>query len=102
MLPNIETISIPLFVNDVCYKYARKAFATILGTLGRGIEDMQVDKATSDFVERLNTILVNSRGISSWGTCIIDARCIWLNLELTQKKPVDCSGHINVYELFHL
>jgi predicted metal-dependent hydrolase len=36
-----------------------------------------------------------------WGTCNIEARRIWLNLELA-KKPASCLEHILVHELVHL
>jgi len=36
-----------------------------------------------------------------WGTCNIEARRIWLNLELA-KKPVQCLEYIVVHELVHL
>jgi predicted metal-dependent hydrolase len=36
-----------------------------------------------------------------WGTCNIDARRIWLNLELV-KKPPSCLEYILVHEMIHL
>ncbi|GJM24087.1 MAG: zinc metalloprotease [Phycisphaerae bacterium] len=36
-----------------------------------------------------------------WGTCNIQARRIWLNLELA-KKPVECLEYVTVHELVHL
>ncbi len=36
-----------------------------------------------------------------WGTCNIEARRIWLNLELV-KKPLHCLEYIIVHELVHL
>ncbi|MGH2496968.1 MAG: M48 family metallopeptidase [Ktedonobacteraceae bacterium] len=36
-----------------------------------------------------------------WGTCNIEARRIWLNLELI-KKPVHCLEYIIVHEMIHL
>ncbi|HZM05673.1 MAG TPA: SprT family zinc-dependent metalloprotease [Candidatus Saccharimonadales bacterium] len=36
-----------------------------------------------------------------WGTCNIEARRIWLNLELA-KKPVQCLEYIVAHELVHL
>jgi predicted metal-dependent hydrolase len=38
---------------------------------------------------------------TKWGTCSVDARRIWLNLELA-KKPVQCLEYIVVHELVHL
>ena len=36
-----------------------------------------------------------------WGSCNIEARRIWLNLELA-KKPLDCLEYILVHEMIHL
>jgi hypothetical protein len=36
-----------------------------------------------------------------WGTCNVEARRIWLNLELA-KKPVPCLEYIIVHEMVHL
>lgn len=36
-----------------------------------------------------------------WGTCNIQARRIWLNLELA-KKPPQCLEYIVVHEMVHL
>jgi predicted metal-dependent hydrolase len=38
---------------------------------------------------------------TKWGTCSIEARRIWLNLELI-KKPVHCLEYIIVHEMMHL
>lgn len=38
---------------------------------------------------------------TKWGTCSIEARRIWLNLELA-KKPISCLEYIIVHELVHL
>ena len=38
---------------------------------------------------------------TKWGACSIEARRIWLNLELA-KKPVQCLEYIIVHELVHL
>ena len=38
---------------------------------------------------------------TKWGACNIEARRIWLNLELA-KKPVQCLEYIIVHELVHL
>jgi len=36
-----------------------------------------------------------------WGTCTVEARRIWLNLELA-KKPASCLEYILVHEMVHL
>jgi predicted metal-dependent hydrolase len=38
---------------------------------------------------------------TKWGTCNIEARRIWLNLELA-KKPLHCIEYIIVHEMVHL
>ena len=38
---------------------------------------------------------------TKWGTCNVEARRIWLNLELV-KKPVHCLEYIIAHELVHL
>ena len=38
---------------------------------------------------------------TKWGTCIIEKRRIWLNLELV-KKPLHCLEYIIVHEMVHL
>lgn len=38
---------------------------------------------------------------TKWGSCNIEAKRIWLNLELA-KKPVECLEYILVHELVHL
>jgi predicted metal-dependent hydrolase len=38
---------------------------------------------------------------TKWGACNIEARRIWLNLELA-KKPVQCLEYIVVHEMAHL
>ncbi len=38
---------------------------------------------------------------TKWGSCNIDQRRIWLNLELA-KKPPECLEYILVHELVHL
>jgi predicted metal-dependent hydrolase len=38
---------------------------------------------------------------TKWGACNIEARRIWLNLELA-KKPVQCMEYIVVNKLVHL
>ena len=59
-------------------------------------------------LEKWQTVLgvhVNEFGIkkmkTKWGTCNIEARRIWINLELA-KKPVACLEYIVVHELTHL
>jgi len=38
---------------------------------------------------------------TKWGTCNVEAKRIWLNLELA-KKPLECLEYIVVHELIHL
>jgi predicted metal-dependent hydrolase len=54
--------------------------------------------------ERLG-VTVESWGVkkmkTKWGSCNIEARRIWLNLELA-KKPVQCLEYVVVHEMVHL
>ena len=36
-----------------------------------------------------------------WGSCNVEARRIWLNLELA-KKPTSCLAYVLVHEMIHL
>jgi hypothetical protein len=38
---------------------------------------------------------------TKWGACNVEARRVWLNLELA-KKPVQCLEYIVVHEMAHL
>lgn len=38
---------------------------------------------------------------TKWGTCNIDKRMLWFNIELA-KKPIDCIEYIVVHELVHM
>lgn len=38
---------------------------------------------------------------TKWGTCNVEARRVWLNLELA-KKPVKCLEYIVAHEMVHL
>jgi predicted metal-dependent hydrolase len=55
--------------------------------------------------EKVMPVKVHDFGIrlmkTKWGTCNIDARRIWLNLELA-KKPLACLEYIVVHEMVHL
>ena len=50
-------------------------------------------------------VIANEFGVkkmrTKWGTCNIEAKRIWLNLELA-KKPLECLEYIVVHELVHL
>jgi len=59
-------------------------------------------------IERWETIIgvsVSSWGVklmkTKWGTCNIEDRRIWINLELA-KKPLRCLEYIVVHEMLHL
>lgn len=55
--------------------------------------------------ESIMGVQTNSFGIkkmrTKWGTCNIEAKRIWLNLELA-KKPIQCIDYIIAHELTHL
>ena len=55
--------------------------------------------------EKVMNVSINEVAVkkmkTKWGTCIRDAKRIWLNLELA-KKPFHCIEYIIVHELVHL
>ncbi len=55
--------------------------------------------------ERTMKLKLNEWGVkqmkTKWGTCNIEAKRIWLNLELV-KKPLRCLDYIIVHEMVHL
>ena len=55
--------------------------------------------------EDIMKVQTNDFGIkkmrTKWGTCNIEAKRIWINLELA-KKPIQCIDYIIVHELTHL
>lgn len=55
--------------------------------------------------EKVIPVKVHDFGIkqmkTKWGTCNIEARRIWVNLELA-KKPLQCLEYIVVHEMVHL
>jgi len=55
--------------------------------------------------EKIIPVKVNDFGIkrmkTKWGTCNIEAKRIWLNLELA-KKPLHCLEYVIVHEMIHL
>ena len=55
--------------------------------------------------EKIIGVSVNEWGIklmkTRWGTCNIQAKRIWINLELAKKNPI-CLEYIVVHELVHL
>jgi len=57
-----------------------------------------------DQYEKTMKVNVSEFGIkkmrTKWGTCNINAKRIWLNLELA-KKPIECLEYIVVHEMVH-
>ena len=55
--------------------------------------------------EKIINVSVNEWGVkqmkTKWGTCNIEAKRVWLNLELA-KKPIICLEYIIVHEMIHL
>ena len=55
--------------------------------------------------EKIMDVQVNDWGVkqmkTKWGTCNIEAKRIWINLELA-KKPLSCLEYIIVHEMIHL
>jgi predicted metal-dependent hydrolase len=68
----------------------------------------ELKKIAPSLIEKWETIIgvkSNSWGVkvmkTKWGTCNVDEKRIWLNLELS-KKPLNCIEYIIVHELVHL
>jgi predicted metal-dependent hydrolase len=68
----------------------------------------EMKKVIPDILNKWETkigVKANDFGIklmrTKWGSCNIEAKRIWLNLELA-KKPIDCLEYIIVHELVHL
>lgn len=68
----------------------------------------QLKKAIPLLIEKWAAILdvpVNDWGVkqmkTKWGTCNIEAKRIWLNLELAKKAP-NCLEYVVVHEMTHL
>lgn len=58
---------------------------------------MQCEKKTGIHAEEFRIKNMRTR----WGTCNIDKRRIWINLQLA-KKPVECLEYVVIHELVHL
>ena len=68
----------------------------------------ELKKVVTPLIEKWEKIIgvqVEDWGVrqmkTKWGTCNIEAKKIWLNLELA-KKPISCIEYIIVHELIHL
>lgn len=79
---------------------------TSIATFGSYIHTYQFDQAVTDNV--VLDLCYEARDISQyignktkWGSCNINDRRIWLNLELA-KKPLECLEYVLVHELAHL
>lgn len=77
---------------EVIDEWYRTQLKLIVPTLIKKWED-KIGVQSNDYgIKKMRT---------KWGTCNIQAKRIWLNLELA-KKPVDCLEYIIVHELVHL
>lgn len=63
-----------------------------------------VGKMISNYAKEMNIININF-GIrkmkTKWGSCNIEKRILWFNIELA-KKPIECIEYIVVHEMAHL
>lgn len=66
----------------------------------REIAQVQIKKWQKTMKVSINELAIRKMK-TKWGTCNIDAKRIWLNLELA-KKPEHCIEYIVVHELVHL
>ncbi|WP_312421061.1 SprT family zinc-dependent metalloprotease [Epilithonimonas sp.] len=66
--------------------------------------EAKIGKLIFDYATLMDVLDVNF-GIrkmkTKWGSCSIEKRMLWFNIELA-KKPIDCIEYIVVHELVHL
>ncbi len=81
-----------------------KQRATVLNEWFREQLKQQIPELIDKW-EQTMKVQLNDWGVkqmkTKWGTCNIDKKRIWLNLELV-KKPVRCLEYIIVHEMVHL
>ena len=71
--------------------YRQELQQTLIKLLPRWQKKLEVE-ANSINIKKMKT---------KWGSCNIEAKRIWLNLELA-KKPMECLEYILVHEMVHL
>ena len=77
---------------ELLHRWYRKHLRVLIGPLlDKWRKALEVEVADCR-IKRMKT---------KWGTCSIDSRRIWLNLELA-KKAVQCIEYVLVHELVHL
>lgn len=66
--------------------------------------EAKIGNLISEYARQMNIANINF-GIrkmkTKWGSCNIEKRMLWFNIELA-KKPIDCVEYIVVHELVHL
>ena len=81
-----------------------KSRAAVIANFYRTYLQQQIADLIAKWEKRMK-IKVSEYGIkkmkTKWGTCNIDAKRIWINLELA-KKPLACLEYIVVHEMVHL
>lgn len=82
----------------------QKYKASVVAQFYRNHLNEQIPPLIAKWEKKLK-VNVNEYGIkqmkTKWGTCNIEAKRIWVNLELA-KKPVSCLEYIIVHEMVHL
>ena len=73
-------------------EWYRKELTRVLGTIASDYEKKMNIDANEFRVKNMRT---------RWGTCNIEKRRIWINLQLV-KKPIECLEYVVVHELVHL
>ena len=73
-------------------EWYRKELTRVLGTVASDYEKKMNIDANEFRVKNMRT---------RWGTCNIEKRRIWINLQLV-KKPIECLEYVVVHELVHL
>lgn len=85
-------------------KGSRKHKASVVAKFYRNYLNEQIPLLIAKWEKKMK-VKVNEYGIkqmkTKWGTCNIEAKRIWINLELA-KKPLPCLEYIVVHEMVHL
>ncbi len=73
-------------------EWYRGELKRVIGDLAPSVEERMGIHADEYRIKNMKT---------RWGTCNIDERRIWINLQLA-KKPIECLEYVLVHELVHL
>jgi predicted metal-dependent hydrolase len=87
-----DQIQIPIKGKKILDEWYRKKLTEIIHTVIAQYEELMKVNVVEFAIKKMKT---------KWGTCNIEAKRIWLNLELA-KKPKECIEYVVVHEMMHL